>query len=119
MADDDFDEEVDEGEEQERSTGAEADLLESPFSVFPIALRGEDNVAGDSYLAYDVHPQLTDDEVALLVRISIRGYLRRGSEDTGSLTEGVATLRGWVDEEASRLLRRYRGGGSFSGGRRR
>lgn len=56
MADEDFDEEVGDGEEQERSTGAEADLLESPFSVFPIALIGGDNVAEHSYLAYDVHP---------------------------------------------------------------
>jgi hypothetical protein len=108
MADEDFDEQVDEDElqEQERLTGAEAALLESPFSVFPITLIGGDNVAGQSYLAYDVHPQLTDDEVALLVRISVRGYLRRGGEDTGSLTEGVATLIEWVKEEAERLLRR-------------
>ena len=108
MADEDSDEQGDEDElqEQERLTGAESDLLESPFSVFPIALIGGDNVAGQSYLAYDVHPQLTDEEVELLLRISIRGYLRRRGEDTGSLSEGVAALRGWVDEEASRLLRR-------------
>ena len=108
MADEDYDEQVDEDElqEQERLTGAESDLLESPFSVFPIALIGGDNVAGQSYLAYDVHPQLTDDEVELLVRISIRGYLRRSGEDRGSLTEGAAALTEWVKEEAERLLAR-------------
>ena len=104
MADEDFDEEIDEGEEQERLTGAEADLLESPFSVVPIVLIGGDNVIGQSYLAYDVHPQLNDDEVELLVRVSIRGYLRRSGEDRGSLSEGVVALIEWVKKEAERLL---------------
>lgn len=77
-----------------------------PFGAAPFTLVGVDNIAGHSYLAIDVNPSLSLEDLENMIRVAIRGYLRRVGEGGGSPVMAVGQVKRWAEEVLESLLRR-------------